>query len=223
MNTKNGLIVFILLAANIATLATIKTRKNVEKAPVSNEFNESFSADPFIGEIILFAGNFAPRGWALCDGQLLPIAQNTALFSIIGTTYGGDGENNFALPDLRSRVAVHEGSGPGLSQVNLGQRFGQEQMNLTLAQLPAHSHSATLKLKLADGLATTNDGIDNYLAVNTGTAPIFSDNTSTSTNSADMLEVNTSTIGGNTPFSLLQPSLGLNYIIALQGFYPSQN
>ncbi|MGC4087610.1 MAG: tail fiber protein [Polyangiaceae bacterium] len=97
--------------------------------------------EPFIGMIIVFAGNFAPRGWALCNGQLLPIAQNTALFSILGTTYGGDGRTTFALPDLRGRVPVHPGQGPGLSNYSLGQVSGTETVTLTTQNLPAHTHT----------------------------------------------------------------------------------
>jgi microcystin-dependent protein len=101
--------------------------------------------DPFIGEIIMFAGNFAPRGWAFCDGQLLPISQNSALFSILGTTYGGDGRTTFALPDLRGRVPIHAGtSGPGLSYRNLGAKEGQEEMSLTVSQIPSHTHSNSI-------------------------------------------------------------------------------
>jgi microcystin-dependent protein len=96
-------------------------------------------SDPFVGEIRMFAGNFAPRGWAFCNGQLIPISQNTALFSLLGTTYGGDGRSTFALPDLRGRVPLHAGQGSGLSDYPLGSRGGSEQVVLTTAQLPAHS------------------------------------------------------------------------------------
>ncbi|MFY1113097.1 MAG: tail fiber protein, partial [Methanosarcinaceae archaeon] len=101
----------------------------------------SRSSEPFIGEIRMFAGNFAPRGWAFCDGQLLPISQNTALFSILGTTYGGDGRTTFGLPDLRGRVPVHAGSGPGLSTVRLGDTGGAETVTLSQAQMPSHNHT----------------------------------------------------------------------------------
>lgn len=104
-------------------------------------FPSRSSADPFLGEIIMFGGNFAPRGWAFCDGQLLPISSNSALFSILGTTYGGDGRTTFALPDLRGRAAIHEGSGPGLSSVSLGQRIGSLDATLNVNHLPAHNHS----------------------------------------------------------------------------------
>src|SRR5262245_26202423 len=99
-------------------------------------------SDPFIAEIKMFGGNFAPLGWATCDGQLLPISQYTALFSLLGTTYGGDGVTNFALPDLRGRVPMHPGQGPGLSPRTLGEKAGTETVTLTTAQLPAHNHAA---------------------------------------------------------------------------------
>src|SRR5438132_384897 len=100
-------------------------------------------SEPFLGEIRMFCGNFNPRGWALCNGQLLSIAQNTALFSILGTTYGGNGQTTFALPDLRGRVPVHPGQGPGLSMYNLGENGGAESVTLTAAQMPAHQHTVT--------------------------------------------------------------------------------
>ena len=98
-------------------------------------------SEPFIAEIRIFAGNFAPRGWALCDGQLLPISQNTALFSLIGTVYGGDGETNFALPDLRGRAAMHAGNGPGLTPRQLGSRSGAATVTLTPGEVPSHNHA----------------------------------------------------------------------------------
>ena len=100
-------------------------------------------SDPFIAEIIMFGGNFAPRGWAFCDGQLLSISSNSALFSILGTTYGGDGRTTFGLPDLRGRVAMHPGSGPGLTQRRLGEKSGMETVTLTTNQIPSHNHTAT--------------------------------------------------------------------------------
>src|SRR5438270_2669849 len=97
-------------------------------------------SEPFLGEIRMFGGNFAPRGWSLCNGQLLPIAQNTALFSLLGTTYGGNGQTTFALPDLRGRVPLHWGQGPGLSNYDLGEQTGTESVTLLSTQMPAHSH-----------------------------------------------------------------------------------
>ena len=137
---------------------------------------EGVSADPFIGEVSMFAGNFAPRGWAFCDGQLLPIAQNQALFSILGTTYGGDGRTTFALPDLRGRVAIHSGTGPGLTNHRLGQRFGVERSSVR-----------TTKVSVTSG----------------GGVQVVSD-------IPDMM-------------NNMQPSLGVYYIIALQGTFPSRS
>jgi len=172
----------------------------------------SAGADPFIGEIQWFAGNFAPRGWAFCDGQLLPINQNQALFSILGTTYGGDGRTTFALPDLRSRAPLHRGQGPGLSNRNLGSKGGTETVTLSVAQMPAHTHTA--KAKNATG--TENVPNDRSLAnIRRGY----------STDAADvaMDESTVGSAGGGQPVNNMQPYLGLNCIIALQGLYPSRN
>ena len=139
-------------------------------------------SDPYIAEVGIFAGNFAPRGWASCDGQLLPISENTALFSLIGTTYGGDGRTTMGLPDLRGRTAVHEGNGPGLTPRNLGSRFGVEDVTLTTNQMPSHTHDYLL-----NGPQTTDP------------------------------------TGGGQPHENVQPSLALNYIIAMQGIYPSRS
>ena len=117
--------------------------------------------DPFLGQIMMFAGNFAPRGWALCNGQMLPISANTALFSILGTTYGGDGRTTFALPDLQGRTAIHHGSGPGLPSVTLGAKGGHATTTLTEQNLPPHTHAATVTNALAIGASTTTaDGDD---------------------------------------------------------------
>ncbi|GLR15568.1 phage tail protein [Portibacter lacus] len=229
MNLKNALIVFILVSANITTLSFINLEHKKEELPeitlseqrFANE--ESFSNDPFIGEIVLFAGNFAPRGWAFCDGQLLSIPSNSALFSILGTTYGGDGETTFGLPDLRGRVAVGQGSGPGLNHISLGQKLGENETSLNINNLPSHSHQVSAKLYLGDGLATSSIGEGNHLAVNTGTTPIYTDNINTTVNSAENLDISISTEGNNQAFSNMQPGLGLNYIIALFGTYPSSN
>ena len=163
--------------------------------------------DPFLGQIILFAGNFAPRGWALCDGQLLAIASNTALFSILGTTYGGDGRTTFALPDLRGRIPIHEGHGPGLSNYALGQKGGAENVTLTVAQLPNHNHSLAMN---GEGASTKQAG---YLAA----GEIYGE---TADKSAPANTI--SNAGGNQPVSNIQPYLAVNYIIALQGIFPSR-
>lgn len=173
--------------------------------------------DPFIGEVILFGGNFAPRGWALCDGQLLPISQYSALFSILGTTYGGDGRTTFALPDLRGRSAIHQGNGPGLSDYRLGQKGGVEEVTLTTGQMPAHKHTASIEATAPiprGGASSTPVG--SYMAE--GGVYATSKNT---TMAADAIAVGNT--GSSFPHENRQPYLVLNYIIALQGVFPSRS
>lgn len=172
-----------------------------------------FGNDPFIGEIGIFGGNFAPRGWALCEGQLLAISQNQALFSILGTTYGGDGVTTFALPDLRGRVPLQPGTGPGLSTRHLGEKGGSEKVSIGINQLPAHSHN----LMANNAPGSNNSPAGDVLA--TGTTRLYSpDAPDVAMNGAAI-----SSVGGNQPVAVMQPYLGLNYIIALQGTYPSRN
>lgn len=166
---------------------------------------------PYIGEIKMFAGNFAPQGWAICSGQLLSIAQNTALFSILGTTYGGNGQTTFALPDLRGRVPVGMGQGPGLSSYMLGQAAGSETITLLTSNLPAHSHPVLAEVTPG----TTASPANAYLA-NTGAV----DREFAATNSITM--GNTGSVGNNIPVDNIQPYVTINFIIALQGIYPSQ-
>ena len=175
--------------------------------------------DPFIGQILMFAGNFAPRGWALCDGQLLPIAQNQALFSILGTTYGGDGRTTFALPDLRGRVAVHPGTGPGLSAYRLGQEGGTEAVTLTVNEMPAHNHAP--KLRGVQARANANSPADAALA----TVRRRRDGYRAEAPDVDMIagSVTEDDEGGNAPHDNLQPHQCVNFIIALQGVFPSRN
>ncbi|MFC4636501.1 phage tail protein [Dokdonia ponticola] len=179
--------------------------------------------DPFLGEIKLFAGNFAPRAWAYCDGQLLPISQYSALFSILGTTYGGDGRTTFALPDLRGRVAVHPGTGPGLSTYRLGQRGGREDITLTINELPNHTHSATATTDIhVSDSAGEDDPDGNFIG---GGLDIFS-STSGGNKLNDAAATTVTTVantGGQRPYNNLQPFLAVNYIIALQGVFPSRN
>lgn len=168
--------------------------------------------EPFLGEIILVPYTFPPRGYAFCDGQLLPIVQNQALFALLGTTYGGNGQTTFALPDLRGRVALESGRGPGLSNVALGQRGGAESVTLTSAQMPAHSHRAAVTR--APGTSTDPagqvpaDGAPNYAPAGDG-----------STFNAGFIQ----RAGGNQPVPLRDPFLGLHYCIALQGVFPQQS
>ena len=177
-----------------------------------------FSQDPFLGEIRMFAGNFAPRGWALCDGQLLQISQNSALFSLLGTTYGGDGRTTFALPDLRGRVPVHAGTGPGLSPKTLGQKGGSETVVLTVNEMPVHTHTAVL---IADTtIAITDRPEGALLARNAAATPVYGENATTTMNTA---AVRVNNAGGSQAHPNMQPFITVNYIIALQGIFPSRN
>ena len=178
-------------------------------------------AEPFIGQIILFAGNFAIRGYAMCNGQLLSIAQNTALFSILGTTYGGNGQTTFALPNLMGRVPIHFGQGAGLSNYSLGQQAGNENTTLLQSNMPAHSHPVLTNSSNGNVNAPEN----NFIAV-----PVLSGGTPTAVNgyrsTQDGTLMNPQTIGitgGSQPFPILQPYLALNYLIALEGIFPSRN
>jgi microcystin-dependent protein len=177
--------------------------------------------DPFLAQIILFAGNFAPRGWAFCEGQLLPIAQNQALFSILGTTYGGDGRTTFGLPDLRGRAPIHPGTGPGLSNHTLGQKSGQETVTLTTNQLPSHSHTAHMMASSGQGTTNTADGNALNHIPKGGTPPYFynSDNPTIAMNANSVVVDNA---GGGQAVNNMQPVLALNYIIAVQGTFPSR-
>ena len=166
-------------------------------------------AQPYVGEIRMFAGNFAPAGWMFCEGQLLPISENETLFQLIGTTYGGDGESTFALPDLRGRLPLHQGNGFVLAETG-----GAEEITLTVSQIPAHSHAA---------LGSSNPG--------TGTAPLNNvlSNLSGATNSAygtdnpqtNLAPQSISSVGGSQPHTNFQPYLCINFIISLFGIFPS--
>jgi len=177
-------------------------------------------AEPFIGQIIMFGGNFAIRGWALCDGQLLPISQYTALFSLLGTTFGGDGRATFALPDLRGRVPLHFGQGPGLSQYQLGQTGGAEQVTLNAAQIPAHNHPATANA--LNGPGNSNVAAGNVWAKDLGTqSATYSNAAPNAAMSPNALTVGNA--GGSQPHTNVQPYLCINFLIALEGIYPSRN
>jgi microcystin-dependent protein len=173
-------------------------------------------SDPFLGELRLFPYNFAPRGWAFCNGQIMAISQNTALFSLLGTTYGGNGTTNFALPDLRSRLAVSSGQGPGLSSYDLGQQSGIENVTLLQTQMPAHSHTVSAAANDAPASVTRPGGAV-MARVN---AAIYA---SAGDGSTTMAGNTTTVAGGSVPVSVIQPLLALNYCIALQGIFPSRN
>lgn len=163
--------------------------------------------DPFVAEIRIFTGNFAPKGWAFCDGQLLPITQNTALFSLLGTYYGGDGRSNFALPDLRARVPIGGGQGPGLSLNVLGESGGQQQVTLAGADIPSHYHAT----QVATAEATSNRGAGAYPALGNSYA------------STDVVASGATTSTAGIPHENRPPYLTLTYIIALQGVYPARS
>ena len=175
-------------------------------------------SEPFIAEIRIFAGNFAPRSWAFCDGQLLPIAQNTALFSLIGTTYGGDGRTTTALPNLQGRAPMHPGRGPGLTARRLGEKVGVETVTLSEAQIPSHTH--TLRAAVLPASTATPPSNTTSLSRATAGTPY---QTNTSANLVDMASETLSTTGGGQAHTNLQPFLTLNFIIALQGVYPSRS
>jgi len=165
-------------------------------------------ADPFVAEIRMMGSNFAPRGWALCNGQLLPIAQNTALFSLLGTNYGGDGRTTFGLPNLQNRSPMHWGAGPGLSLRDIGEQGGLSIVTLTEAEMPAHDHRP---LRAYSSAATTGAPSQTAnLAATTGS----------SYGAAADLETMGGAMGGRQPHENRQPYLGLTFIIALQGIFP---
>ena len=171
-------------------------------------------SEPFIAEIRIFAGNFAPRSWAFCDGQLLPISQNTALFSLIGTTYGGDGRTTTALPDLQGRAPMHPGRGPGLTSRRLGQRGGVETVSLTEAQMPNHTHTL-----IGGGVPGNDDDAQN----NTPTLVVGGNAYHTASTLVNMADQALPSTGGSQPHNNLQPFIAMNFIIALQGLFPSRS
>ncbi|MHA7777383.1 phage tail protein [Roseibium sp. M-1] len=171
-------------------------------------------SEPFVGEIRMFAGNFAPRGWAFCDGQLLAVSQNDALFSLFGTIYGGDGRTTFGLPDMRGRIPLHAGTGPGLSPRRLGSKGGAEKETLTTNQLASHSHDFNANTQPATGATVEGQvmaqgvGISAYVLQDQNTSMAFS------------MIANT---GGSQPHTNLMPTLCVNFIVALFGIYPSRH
>jgi len=171
-------------------------------------------SQPFLGEIRIFGFNFAPRGWAFCNGQIMSIAQNTALFSLLGTTYGGNGQTTFALPNLQSRVPLHFGQGPGLSSYSLGEVLGTENVTLNQTQMPMHNHIVS-----AFGSDGTSGKVAGKFLSNSGTINLYNP-TSDGTTMAPQVIGNA---GGNQPFPILPPLLALNFCIALQGIFPSRN
>ena len=183
--------------------------------------------EPFLGQIQAFGFNFAPRGWAKCEGQLLPISQNSALFSLLGTIYGGDGRTTFALPDLRGRCSIHAGQGPGLSNYQQGQRGGAETTTLNIQNMPAHNHTGAVVVSNAN--ATSNEpstggsiGKSNVMMGRSQTE-VSAFNNGTPDTVLNGASVQTNNNGGGQSFNNVQPYLVVNWCIALQGIYPSRN
>lgn len=171
-------------------------------------------SEPFVGEIRMFAGNFAPRGWAFCDGQLLAVSQNDALFSLLGTIYGGDGRTTFGLPDMRGRIPLHQGTGPGLSPRRLGSKGGAENVTLTTNQLASHSHDFNANTAAATANSPQGKVVAEGVGVN------FYRQEDQNVSMASNMVANT---GGSQPHTNLMPTLCVNYIIALFGIYPSRH
>ena len=174
--------------------------------------------EPFIGQLLLVGFNFAPKGWMFCNGQLLSIAQNTALFSLLGTTYGGDGITTFALPNLQGRVPIGMGRGPGLSDYQIGEASGSESVTLTTSNMPAHNHI----LLAHNGEGNVNSPEGAYLA-GYGTAAPPTGPYSNSNPDVSLAANAVGPTGGNQPISIMQPFLTLNWIIAVEGIFPSRS
>jgi len=173
-------------------------------------------SNPFVAEIRIFAGNFAPRGWATCDGQILPISQNTALFSLLGTTYGGDGRTTFALPNLQGSAPMHAGQGPGLSQRFLGEQAGEQTVTLLTSEMPSHNHTA----QATSGSNQDSPAGNAWSSIGTTRTPpaLYAP-----TQNAQMSPQALALTGGNLPHNNMPPYLCLTFIIALQGVFPPRN
>ena len=172
-------------------------------------------ADPFVAEIRIFAGNFAPSGWALCNGQLIPISQNTALFSLLGTTYGGDGRTNFALPNLQGSAPLNAGQGPGLSLRDLGESGGEQSVTLLETEMPAHSHTVQCSSGPSNSASPANQNFGS--GGGRGRPPAYSPS---SASNVSMSPLAVSITGGSLPHNNMPPYLCLTFIIALQGVFP---
>ncbi len=169
--------------------------------------------DPFVAEIRIFPFNFAPKGWAFCDGQILPLSQNTALFSLLGTTYGGDGKSNFALPNMQGNAPMHPGQGPGLSLHDLGETGGTDTVSLLESEIPSHGHALRASSQPGEDASAATEALGRSLGAN-----LYQDQLNT--NLVTMDDRMIAPAGGDQPHNNLQPYLTLNFCIALQGVYP---
>lgn len=177
------------------------------------------ASQPYLGAIFIFAGNFAPRGYMLCQGQLLPIAQYAALFSILGTTYGGNGVQTFALPDLRGRAPIGQGTGPGLSPITLGESTGVNNVTILTSNMPSHTHALNASNTAGGQSVATNNVIATTQDSNFNTLTSFNPAPPNTT----MAPASIGLAGGNIPLNIQNPILGINYIIAVQGIFPSRS
>ena len=187
-------------------------------------------SEPFLGEIRIWSGNFAPRGWAFCQGQILSIAQNSALFSILGTTYGGNGQTTFGLPDLRGRAPIGVGQGPGLSPVTQGDMAGTENVNLTTSQLPPHAPNVTVEVAIPAVSTSTTAVAAPANTLNLGpvaaagrAGTLYASDTPDVTLKPFAATATVTPVGSGFPVPIRDPYLGINFIIALEGIYPSRN
>ena len=183
--------------------------------------------DPILGQVILFAGNFAPRGWALCNGQLLQISQNSALFSLLGTMYGGNGQTTFGLPDLNGRAPIGAaGAGAGLPKIEIGQKGGTATVTLTTTQIPAHNHAATVAINAGSDANLSNIATGRVLSSDTRNPAIpplmYTDSANATALRADSATATVAATGGSQPHDNMPPYLGMIYIIATEGIYPSR-
>jgi microcystin-dependent protein len=174
--------------------------------------------DPFVAEIRIYPFNFAPKGWAFCDGQLIPISQNTALFSLLGTTYGGDGKSTFALPDMQGNAPMHAGQGPGLSLRDLGETGGEQSVTLLQTEMPAHSHGVQ---GVASPASLATPAGNAWASSPRGRPTAYTP--SVPANNVQMSAFGTSVSGGSLPHNNMMPYLGLNFCIALQGVFPPRS
>jgi microcystin-dependent protein len=179
-------------------------------------------SETFLGQIMVFGGNFAPAGWAICDGRLLPIADNQALFSLIGTTYGGDGQSTFALPDLRGRVPLGVGQAPGLSAYQLGEKVGIEQVHLAIAQLPPHSHPVMAVDAAGNGAVPASNTVLASLGGQASAPPYQTPAYAPPGTETALNGVTVGSAGGSQPHTNIQPYLAINFCIALTGPMPTQ-
>lgn len=174
----------------------------------------------YLAQIIMFAGNFAPQNWAFCQGQILAISQNTALFALLGTTYGGNGQTTFALPDFRGRSPVGTGQGPGLTPITLGEQSGTETRTLIPTNMPIHNHTATTTVGVTSANASTEEASGSILA---SQANNFYAAANTANGQMGAVSTTIGNAGGSQPFSIRNPYIGMNFVICLQGIFPSRN